>query len=76
MKNPVARSSPVLVLCGILLAAPPAFGQEAMRRVSLAEALEEFAENSLALKIARSEAAGLIGAARQSRGLLQSLARL
>lgn len=67
MKNPAVRSSPVLVLCGILLAAPPAFGQEAVRRVSLAEALEEFAENSLALKVARSETAGLIGAARQSR---------
>ena len=35
--------------------------------MSLAEALEAFAENSLALKIARAEAAGLVGAARQSR---------
>lgn len=62
-----ARPFPVLVLCALLLAPRAAFGQETVRRVSLAEALEAFAENSLALKIARSEAAGLIGAARQSR---------
>ncbi|MDE2773746.1 MAG: TolC family protein [Gemmatimonadota bacterium] len=40
--------------------------QEAVRRVTLDEALEAFAENSLALKIARSEAAEARGAARQS----------
>ena len=38
-----------------------------MRRVSLAEALEAFAANSLALRIARSEAASRMGSARQSR---------
>lgn len=38
-----------------------------MRRVSLAEALDAFAEHSLALRIARSEAAEIAGAARQSR---------
>ncbi len=47
-----------------------AVGQEAVRRVSLAAALEAFAENSLALRIARSEAAEIAGAARQSRAWL------
>lgn len=61
------RPFPVLFLCGLLLAPHAAFGQETVRRVSLAEALEAFAENSLALKIARSEMAGMTGAARQSR---------
>ena len=61
-----ARMFPVLVLCGLLLAPPAVFGQDTVRRVSLAEALEAFAENSLALKIARSENAELTGAARQS----------
>ncbi len=52
----------------VLLPLPhAAFGQEAVRRVSLAAALEAFAENSLALRIARSEAAEIAGAARQSR---------
>lgn len=45
----------------------PTLGQEAVRRVSLAAAIEAFAENSLALRIARSEAAEIAGAARQSR---------
>lgn len=45
----------------------PTFGQEAVRRVSLAAAIEAFAENSLALRIARSESAEIAGAARQSR---------
>ena len=58
---------PVLVLFGVLVAPPVAFAQESVRRVSLSEALEAFAANSLALKIARSEAAGLMGGARQSR---------
>ena len=38
-----------------------------MRRLSLAAALEAFAEHSLALRIARSEAAEVAGTARQSR---------
>ncbi|MCY4574080.1 MAG: TolC family protein [Gemmatimonadetes bacterium] len=62
-----ARPFPVLVACSMLVAPPGALGQETVRRVSLAEALEAFAANSLALKIARSETAGLTGAARQSR---------
>lgn len=71
------EAPPIPVLCGLLLAppvlappllAPPAvFGQETVRRLSLDEALAAFAENSLALKIARSENAVLAGAARQSR---------
>lgn len=60
------RTLVALVLC-CLFRPPLALGQDAVRRVSLAEALQEFAENSLELKIARSEAAGLAGAARQSR---------
>lgn len=51
----------------LLLLPHAAFGQEGVRRVSLAAALEAFAENSLALRLARSEAAGIAGAARQSR---------
>ena len=57
----------LLCLGALLLLPPPAHGQEAVRRVSLAAALEAFAENSLALRIARSEAAEIAGAARQSR---------
>ena len=67
MQQSRAPSSSALVLCGVLLAPSAAVGQEAVRRVSLAEALEAFAGNSLELKIARSEAAGLMGMARQSR---------
>ncbi len=72
----VSRPSPglrMLLGLGALLAVPCATAaqdmpsREAVRRVSLAEALEAFAENSLALKIARSEAAEIAGAARQSR---------
>lgn len=58
---------PVLILLVVLVAPPVAFAQEPVRRVSLSEALEAFAANSLALKIARSETAGLAGEARQSR---------
>lgn len=61
------RPFPLLFICALFLAPRPAPGQETVRRVSLAEALEAFAENSLALKIARSEMAGRLGAARQSR---------
>lgn len=67
MRQSRARSLPVLILCGLLFAPSIAVGQETVRRVSMAEALEAFAGNSLALKIARSETAGLTGVARQSR---------
>ncbi len=67
MRQSRATSSPALALCGALLAPSAAPGQETVRRVSLAEALEAFAGNSLELKIARSETAGSMGMARQSR---------
>ncbi len=67
MQKTGARAISMLSLCGLLLAPSGAFGQEAVRRVSLAEALEAFASNSLALQIARSETAEIMGAARQSR---------
>ena len=54
-------------LVALFLLPGPTLGQEAVHRVSLAAALEAFAENSLALRIARSEAAEIAGAARQSR---------
>lgn len=60
------RTLVAMLLCCVLRP-PLALGQDAVRRVSLAEALQAFAENSLELKIARSENAGLAGAARQSR---------
>lgn len=60
------RTFAALLLCCVVRP-PLALGQDAVRRVSLAEALKAFAENSLELKIARSENAGLAGAARQSR---------
>ena len=53
---------------GSLLVLPnAAVCQEVVHRVTLDEALQAFAENSLALKIARSEAARVAGAARQYR---------
>ena len=61
-----ARIFVVLVLCSMVRPAL-AFGQGSVQRVSLAEALRAFAENGLELRIARSETAGLAGAARQSR---------
>ena len=58
----------VLVLCGLFLPPPSILvGQDGVRRVSLAQALEAFGENSLALKIARAETAETVGGARQSR---------
>ena len=58
----------VVFLTGALAAGPPALsGQNGVPRVSLAEALEAFGENSPALRIARAEAAGIAGRARQSR---------
>lgn len=65
----VARALWALVPC-CLLGPRPALGQDAVRRVTLAEALHAFAENSIELKILRSETAGLAGAARQSRAYL------
>ena len=51
------------------LVALPAFvaAQDGVQRVTLAEALQAFAENSLELMIARSEATAVAEAARQSR---------
>lgn len=58
----------VVFLTGALASAPLALsGQDGVPRVTLAEALEAFAENSPALRIARAEAAGIAGRARQSR---------
>ena len=61
-----------LTLGGLLLlphavAGQDGTGRDGVRRVSLAEALEAFGEHSLALKIARSDAAEIAGAARQFR---------
>ncbi|MDE2803593.1 MAG: TolC family protein [Gemmatimonadota bacterium] len=67
MPNAEARTLLGLVLGSLLLFPVAVHGQGTVRRVSLTEALEEFAENSLALKIARSETAQLAGAARQAR---------
>ncbi|MCY4648213.1 MAG: TolC family protein [Gammaproteobacteria bacterium] len=58
----------VVFLTGLLTSAPPVLqGQDGVPRVTLAEALDAFAENSLALRIARAEAAEIAGRARQSR---------
>lgn len=57
----------VVFLTG-LLASAPLRGQDDVPRVTLAEALEAFADNSPALRLARAEAAGIAGRARQSRG--------
>ncbi len=67
MRVPGKRTTLVLVLCGVLAPIAPARAQAPMPRVSMAEAMKAFGENSLALKIARSETAGMVGAARQSR---------
>ncbi len=53
---------------GSLLVLPnEAICQDVVQRVTMDEALQAFAENSLALKIARSEATQVAGAARQYR---------
>ena len=44
-----------------------AAGQASVRRVTMSEALESFARNSLALRIARAESAEIAGLARQDR---------
>ena len=67
MRKSGTRTLLVLVFWSLFLPPPAVLGQDMVRRVSLAEALEAFVENSLALKIARSETAELAGAARQSR---------
>ena len=67
LESPPRTLLAVLGLVGLLFLPRSAACQDNVRRVTLTEALQEFAENSLALKIARSEAAGTAGAARQSR---------
>jgi len=58
----------VVFLTGALASEPLALsGQDGVQRVTLAEALDAFGENSPALRIARAEAAGIAGRARQSR---------
>ena len=58
----------VVFLTGLLAAGPLALeGQDGIRRVTLAAALEAFAANSLSLRIARDEAAEIAGRARQYR---------
>lgn len=58
----------VVFLTGLVAFGPLALeGQDGIRRVTLAEAMEAFAENSPALRIARAEAAGIAGRARQYR---------
>ena len=57
-----------VVLTSLLASAPLALqGQDGVARVTLAEALDAFAENSPALRIARAEAAEIAGRARQYR---------
>ena len=69
-----SRGVRTMVGLGTLLLLPcAALSQDSVRRLSLEEALAAFAENSLALKIARSEAAGVAGAARQSRAYFNPL---
>ncbi len=59
----------VVLLTGFLASAPPTLrAQGGVPRVTLAEALKAFAENSPALRIARAEAAEIAGRARQYRG--------
>lgn len=57
-----------VLLTGLLASGPAALeGQDSVPRVTLAEALDAFAENSPALRIARAEAAEIAGRARQYR---------
>jgi len=55
-----------LLVCAVLFA-NPVLGQEPERRISMVEALRLFGENSLALRVALSEARQIEGEARQSR---------
>jgi outer membrane protein, heavy metal efflux system len=50
----------------LMTTAPPAAGQEALRRVTLDEALELFARNNADLRVARAEAAESAALARQA----------
>ena len=54
----------VMIVCA-LIPCRGALGQDDVRRVTLAEALQAFAENSLELRIARSESQETAGLARQ-----------
>ncbi|WP_420634922.1 TolC family protein [Candidatus Palauibacter sp.] len=66
-----------LLVCGGAFATPTlAVGQDAVRRVTLAEALESFGRNSLSLRIARSESAGIAGRARQDRAYANPTLRM
>ena len=62
----VIRTLALLLASGVGLF-DGAAGQESVRRVTLAEALELFSGNSLALRIARAESAEITGLARQDR---------
>ena len=59
------RGAAILVLGSVLAAPGGALCQSEVRRVTLDEALAAFAQNSLALRIARSEADETTGIARQ-----------
>ncbi len=61
------RASIGVVLGCAVVFANPAAGQESLQRISMAEALRLFGENSLALQIARADARQTEGMARQSR---------
>lgn len=49
------RTALILIVGGAFIPCRGALAQEAIQRVTLAEALQSFAENNLALQIARSE---------------------
>ncbi|MDE0083936.1 MAG: TolC family protein [Gammaproteobacteria bacterium] len=57
----------LFALAGLLVLPCAVTCQDTVRRVTLAEALQAFSANNLALKIAWSEAGQVAGAARQSR---------
>ena len=61
------RTALILIVGGASIPCRDAPAQEAIQRVTLAEALQSFAENSLALQIARSEWSEAAGVARQLR---------
>lgn len=57
----------ILLVGAVLVPCDGALGQGAVRRVTMAEAIEAFGTGSLALRIARAEADEAVGLARQSR---------
>ena len=61
------RTALILIVGGASIPCGAALAQEAIQRVTLAEALQSFAENNLALQIARSEWSEAAGVARQLR---------